>query len=258
MKNKKPLVFIDLDDTIFKTKRKFSDTINIKPVAYGKDGSPISYQGPEHEALTAWLFETTEVIPVTTRSHSAYSRVSIKFEHGGICSNGGILLNSEGHSDPQWDNYIKNTVGPLDSLFSEIAEKIKINKSKTSVSIRENLISHLDVKHYITIKVNSTESHEVTDIDAIKAEFYLKELIKSIELPHSFTFQINGNNLAIIPHCLTKKAAMIEWINKNKEYNQDRLIIGIGDSLSDLGFMKTCHFWMTPAIGQISRTLPHV
>ncbi|MEM8741181.1 MAG: trehalose phosphatase, partial [Pseudomonadota bacterium] len=65
----------------------------------------------------------------------------------------------------------------------------------------------------------------------------------------------NGNNLALLPPPVSKRRAA-RWLLERLRADGPLLSIGVGDSLSDLDFMRLCDAWMAPAQSQIDRALP--
>ncbi|MFN4150880.1 MAG: hypothetical protein ACK4IX_08035, partial [Candidatus Sericytochromatia bacterium] len=61
----------------------------------------------------------------------------------------------------------------------------------------------------------------------------------------------NSNNISILPNFLNKINALNYFVEK---YNPD-LILGAGDSITDLDFMNKCHFKMIPANSQLDNFL---
>ena len=100
--NVKPLIFVDLDDTLFQTHRKSTPTPLHKIATTDKLGEPLSYMLPKQQIFVNWLLESAEVIPVTARSVEALQRVHIPFQHGAVCSHGGTILGANKQVDQEW------------------------------------------------------------------------------------------------------------------------------------------------------------
>ena len=70
----------------------------------------------------------------------------------------------------------------------------------------------------------------------------------------NWRFHINGNNLSLTPAGISKAIAtawLLETLRKDKEL----VTIGVGDSSSDLEFMRLCDAWLTPTGSQIDQML---
>ena len=92
--NPKPLIFVDLDDTLFQTHRKQAPTAQHKIATVDKMGQPLSYMHPKHQVLANWLFQSADVVPVTARSVNGLKRVDLSFQHGAVCTHGGTVLDA--------------------------------------------------------------------------------------------------------------------------------------------------------------------
>jgi len=98
----KPIVFTDLDDTLFQTARKMhAEPDEARLASFALNGSH-SYTTPAQAAMVAWLLNTTDMIPVTARTTEALARCRIAFDGPRICANGAVILNADGTPDPVW------------------------------------------------------------------------------------------------------------------------------------------------------------
>ncbi len=76
----KPVVFSDLDDTLFQTRRKMVDELALEPFRTGaldRSLTPRSFMTEEQAMLVDWLLEHADLIPVTARGTEEISRVQI-------------------------------------------------------------------------------------------------------------------------------------------------------------------------------------
>jgi phosphoserine phosphatase len=67
---------------------------------------------------------------------------------------------------------------------------------------------------------------------------------------------MNGNNLALIPHGISKTLAAAEMIRRHYAQVGRVPTLGMGDSISDLGFMRLCDFAAFPPHSQLDRHIP--
>lgn len=81
MSSNRPLVFVDLDDTLFQTARKMVEGTPRTTATLDVHGQPNGYMNPVQHSFVNWLLASADVVPVTARSVEAYSRVA--FLHGG-------------------------------------------------------------------------------------------------------------------------------------------------------------------------------
>ncbi|WP_051013753.1 hypothetical protein [Pararhodospirillum photometricum] len=96
----KRLILVDLDDTLFQTRRKNPGATRV--AALDATGAPRSFQSDSQAALWAWLHEGARVIPVTGRAVSALRRVRLPLGPEAVCSFGGVILGPDGTPDPAW------------------------------------------------------------------------------------------------------------------------------------------------------------
>ena len=59
----------------------------------------------------------------------------------------------------------------------------------------------------------------------------------------------NANNVSLLPRALGKAQA-VRWL-RDTHFPHATLTLGLGDSVSDLPFMRECDFALTPAHGQL-------
>lgn len=83
MTTNRPLVFVDLDDTLFQTARKMGDEPRFT-ATLDVDGQPNGFMNATQKSFVEWLLATSDVVPVTARSIEAYQRVQLPFAHGAV------------------------------------------------------------------------------------------------------------------------------------------------------------------------------
>ena len=101
MTTNRPLVFVDLDDTLFQTARKMGDEPRFT-ATLDVDGQPNGFMNATQKSFVEWLLATSDVVPVTARSIEAYQRVQLPFAHGAVCAHGGVILAADGSLDAAW------------------------------------------------------------------------------------------------------------------------------------------------------------
>ncbi len=74
------LVFLDLDDTLFQSRRKCPTEVDLSPVAYLQDGSAHSFMTAKQRALWRLLESNATLIPTTARDLDALRRVELAFQ----------------------------------------------------------------------------------------------------------------------------------------------------------------------------------
>lgn len=241
--NTRPLIFVDLDDTLFQTHRKSKPTPSYKIATTDKAGEPLSYMVPKQQIFVNWLLESADVIPVTARSVEALQRVHIDFKHGAICSHGGTILDDNKEVDQEWLVIQQKATVDLEHLLNDLPKAL-LDYAKPLGSIRTWTVEENGSKIYTVAKQNDPEP------------LFLSKIIHHLPpdvLEHCYV-HINGNNLAIIPKFVSKQKAVEFFINKY-DPKRERAILGWGDSLSDAGFLGCCDWFGMPQNSQLDKFL---
>jgi hydroxymethylpyrimidine pyrophosphatase-like HAD family hydrolase len=239
----KPLFLTDCDDTLFMTARKIRDVpIDECEIASTlTDGSPSGYRTPRLVDLRS-LMESGDVVPVTARSRDVLARCAVP-QAPAICSNGGVIVGEDGEIDAQWHAAIVSNVG--DGVA--IRDIHQTAARMAGEGFRHWTVDEDGVPLYIVLKSNESDETAVsrlaTDIDDDGI------------LPEGWRIHVNGNNLALMPPWISKRAAARHLLRRIRTETPQRLVIGVGDSVSDLGFMEECDFAMHPTDSQIGRHL---
>ncbi|MAB25221.1 MULTISPECIES: trehalose phosphatase [Pseudomonas] len=244
MLSKRPLAFVDLDDTLFQTARKMPDGTPRFPATLDQEGRPNGYMSPIQKALVEWLFATADVVPVTARSVEAYKRVQLPFALGAVCSHGGVILEPDGSSDAAWHSLMASALARYQTRLADLSETTLTVGSDLGFSLRGWVVEEAGLQNYVVTKHNGNDDSVLVKVlDVIQARGLLDGMY----------VHRNGNNLAFIPVGLEKRIAVQEWVRRDRAMNGERLVLGFGDSISDLGFMTDCDFWATPGKSQLAR-----
>lgn len=241
--NPKPLIFVDLDDTLFQTKRKSPPTPQHQVATLDQHGQPLSYMLPKQQIFVNWLLQTAEVIPVTARSIEALKRVHLPFQYGAICSYGGTILDAQGQVDTQWHEIQQQNLAPLQDLLRQLPDLLPQYCQHLGF-IRTWTVCEHDLNIYTVVKQNQQD------------DLFLSELVHV--LPESiladFYIHLNGKNLALIPKSVSKQHA-VEFFIEKYDPNRERALVGWGDSLSDAGFLSQCDWFGMPKNTQLAHFL---
>ena len=241
----RPLFLVDLDDTLFQTPRKMKQ--EAKHIATtDKNGQAMSYMNATQLQFVEWLLACADVVPVTARSVEAYQRVHLPFKHGAICAHGAVILTHDNQVDNAWHQYMATTLAPYKERLLDVTNCLLKFSDKQQQSLRTWVVEEGGMAIYALAKHNDRH-------DEILAEAQY-ELLQSIDLT-CFYCHRNGNNLAIIPKVLNKRYAVEEWLRREHLQHGTRPIIGLGDSVSDLGFLQLCDWWGTPQQGQLAQAI---
>lgn len=231
-----PVLFADLDDSLLQTAAKCrSGTAAV--AAHDRHGQPLSYHTAEQLDLLA-LFRDATIVPVTGRNREALERVvSPVFRSVRITSHGALVLDAAGRLLPDWASQLDPAVQLWAPRLEEALAQTRRIIARTGWTLRARLIEDAGRPVYVSIK------GEAAELDALAAPL--------APLWIEGTLHRNGHNLALLPPFADKAAAVYHVMRTWPATPRPPLFIGLGDSLTDLPFLRLCHFAMTPRDTQI-------
>lgn len=243
----KKILFVDLDDTLFQTIRKCHEGEELIPIAYLADGSPISYARRSQLSMLDMFQREMMVIPTTARNIDAFGRVKINFTNGAVLNYGGVILGNDGAPDYFWHEKVRKlSAGSLSGLqaYQEFFER---ESAALGCPLKVRIISDLGVPFYLVAKSPSGSEEDVGKMaDLCRKSFD--------SISHSdFRIHDNGNNLSVLPEWLDKRYAVRYLIEKLHTQYGEVVTLGMGDSLSDIGFLGECHYSVVPVASQIAK-----
>lgn len=248
------ITLVDLDDTLFQTARKCPpDVPGDKLTAYSwtAECEAISFATPAQVALIEWLQATTRVVVVTARSADALARTRMDYDLAIVAHGGGLVDHHPNAAAPErplapdWRAVISQTVdgAALEGLLADVNEESR----QLGIRVRARIVSEDGLPLYLVVKHHLPDGND--------SELHAACAGSLSRLPTGWTPHVNGNNVAFLPPGLGKAHA-VEWLlPKLRSQHPDLPIIGIGDSLSDAGFMQLCDFAMTPTHSQLASRL---
>ncbi|WP_303713906.1 sucrose-6-phosphate hydrolase [Brevundimonas naejangsanensis] len=237
-----PVIFTDLDDTLFQTARKCpTGSEGLAIMSTLVDGSASGYATRSQQNFLSWI-KTNRVIPVTARSTAVLSRVNIS-QAPAVTSNGGCIIDNKSEVDLDWHRRLVNLASNTEAVK---AVYLALTRD-LSENFRHWIVSESDLDLYVVVKSN------------VQEDLILVDLADQLEhrLPKGWRRHINGNNLAFLPPWLNKRDAVSYLMKHIRSQSPEAPIIGIGDSLSDVGFMDLCDFAMTPTQSQLWNSVTH-
>lgn len=243
MVSNRPLVFLDLDDTFFQTPGKMPEHAWRYPASHNVDGAVSGYQSEAQRTLLEWLRRDCDLVPVTARSVEAFGRVALGFSGGAICAHGGVILRPDGKVDLHWRGTMAERLRPFRARLQVLCETALQAGAELGMSLRGWVLEEGEQRHCVVIKHSAGTDAQLVRLRDI--------LLVAGHLEGMYT-HLNGNNLALLPLGVSKRAAVEHYLVQDYALHGRRLLLGIGDSVSDLGFMGLCHFWATPSGSQIA------
>ena len=271
------LILTDLDDSLFSTLRKIPEHLRDKSTLAARAASTVSgkdsFMTARQSAMLKWM-DLTRCVPVTARGTEAYARVALSFAGpAAIVANGAVMLDQEGKVNTVWAAHVMTILQPLQEQLLRLPEIMQTLAAQLSLDIRSWAVMEPSCGAvYAVAKCNdNTDGAGLADLlDDIKAHFTnettSKAGVSTDTVANSRTddpvdgwadnwrFHINGNNLSLTPAGISKAIATA-WLLKTLRRDKELLTIGVGDSSSDLEFMRLCDAWLTPTGSQIDQSL---
>lgn len=236
-------VFVDLDDTLFQTRRKCPSGQELEAAAFARDGSALSFTTPMQRLLLDWLSRDAVLIPVTGRNSAALERVCLPFTSYAITSFGGVILKPDRTPESAWCERMQceraGYADAMDRLHSDLSSTAR----DACANVRVTVVTDHDLPLYLSVK------HNETDVAALAA--FAVHVHGAV--PADWTTHLNGNNLAFLPAAVDKAHA-VRYVLEHLIASPG-LTVGAGDSLSDARFMMLCDVALTPTRTQLGRHL---
>ena len=249
----KSIIFTDLDDSLFHSKRHFlslsshlSESELLKkltPASLNASGQVICYHTELQQQLCTHLNSLGELIPVTGRSSASVNRIkNLSFESFRIVSHGALILDPQGHFLASWRECISEEIDQWSPLLNDCASYLDKWLSIYPDRIRIKAVYDYEICTYISIKGEASILYEIAED--------LYGFCAGAVIHH------NQRNLALLPSYANKARAVNHLKSHLQQLNDDPLcFIGVGDSVSDVPFLKSCDFAITPQHSQIHKEL---
>lgn len=237
------VAFVDFDDTLFSTLHKQSAEKPLEPAALLVDGSVISYASPQQLALIRWLRQSDIVVPVTARTVDAFNRVLVKFSGCAIVSHGATILTEDGSPDLAWAHAVDQGLQRDLPLLNGLLEHLQREHGGAG-GLNVRLAGEPGRPSYLMAKDPGKNPEKV-------ALAFERCVIPWVSANPGFTHHINGNNLAVLPPSIGKRAAVAYLIEKLRLQHDDLFTVGAGDSFTDAPFMALCDVALIPTTSQL-------
>ncbi|WPL19668.1 mannosyl-3-phosphoglycerate phosphatase family protein [Thiorhodovibrio winogradskyi] len=233
-------IFVDLDDTLFQTRRKCAHEPNPRAAAYLADGSAHSFMTARQRAFWDFLAGQATLIPTTARNQASFARVDLPFTSWRILDYGGIILDHQGEPEPDW--IARTTAGARACInqLGELLDQAEALIARERLALRVRIIEDFGLPLYWVAKYRDDRA---ADLDRLQ-----RELVTPWVAAHAGAHRLhrNENNLAVIPAYLGKEFAVRHLIEQLRRECGDILTIGVGDSLIDAPFMAECDYAIIP------------
>lgn len=244
----RPLIFTDLDDTLFQTRRKIpaDQHDGLVRAALPRDGDPdkISYMTVRQAGLIRWLCQSAEVIPVTARSADAFNRIDIGLDGWAVLANGAVILEPGGTPHQPWAERMAKTLAPARIALARLLDAGRAAADRQGLDMRSWIVSDSGLDIYVVFKLNAADRQDGHGLEAL--DFAAADIDLTGWVRHR-----NGNNLALIPPG-TGKSMAVRYLLERLDPGRRRPAIAAGDSLSDLDFMGLADLALIPGNSQIA------
>lgn len=244
-----PYAFMDLDDTLFQTKRKIDawqlavDDDTLTCAAVNKKNEPLSFMSARQNAFVNWLLVSTELIVVTARDKDEIQRVKLPFASWQVLTHGALIVTPKGKPLESWQEKMQLALTPLQDKLNSLTALIQpLSNEELTFTPHNDIFCGKDLMIYLAIK-HPQKDHDVLATLAKK----LPSLIP--DFTDNFYIHVNANNLAILPHAIHKKNAVNFLLETYLDPN--RPSFGFGDSVADLPFLQGLDWYGMPARGQL-------
>jgi hydroxymethylpyrimidine pyrophosphatase-like HAD family hydrolase len=255
--DRRPLAFVDLDDTLFQTEAKDPSAGILGAV--DREGRPLSWMTAAQRALFDWLLASTRVVVATGRSTDAVDRVRLGLDgpagspgadpwsvyavEAVICSFGGVIRRGDRTPDPDWHALMAGPAEEAAPALERLAALTRERIAAAGLDIRCRVIVDAGLPLYLSVKHNARDTQALAGLAAALAP----------AVPAGWQTHLNANNLAYMPPFLGKERA-VGWYRRHRA-GPHPFALALGDSLSDLGYLAACEVAAMPAASQLMRRL---
>jgi hypothetical protein len=239
------VVFLDLDGTVLQTLPKCPPGEPVRPAAYARNGSPLSYMTDRQRAVLELLGRGGTVVPTTARSLDAFRRVDLPFGHAAILDFGGVVLAPGGRLDEAWDAVIRPQLGDVAADLAAARRAAEAVSARLGLGVTARVITDFDLPLYLVAK------HPGGDAAALGP---VRDELLPLAAGGRFGLHLNDNNLSLVPACLGKERA-VRHVLDTYFAGGPVATLGLGDGFSDDGFLSMCDFAAVPRGSQLAGRL---
>lgn len=203
------------------------------------DGAPLSYMSARAIGLLTRLASTATVVPVTTRTHAQFSRVTLPgapLRYAVVSSGGRIIV--DGADDAGWRSGIEDAVRGLGADLQTVTTQLRERTDDgwvRSLRVADDLFCYL-----------------VVDLERQPAGF-LDEWRGWCE-PRGWAVSQQGRKIYAMPQCVTKSAAVAEVrrrLSDTSELPSDAPLLAAGDGWLDADLLTYADAAIRPRHGEL-------
>ncbi len=234
MKSSKQIFLLaDIDDNLIDNARTPS-VADSQPIAWDNQGEVCGFLTPKQAAMLDWFRAGCEVVPTTARSSDSYMRLALPDTRYAITAFGGTILSEGGQPLVAWQQHMTQLAAPAKPILEALHALVLKGASADRFDVRAVVVNEYGVDMFLSVKHNRRNLEELG----------ILQRIVSSAAPKGWTVHLNGNFLAVYPPYLGKEKAA-RWFIDNI-VPAGAVTIGMGDSLTDIGFMSLCDYMLMP------------
>lgn len=241
-------VFTDLDDTIFQSSIDVNPELSITATVDNKGNAYAHSSVQQQKLLDVLVASDATIIPVTGRTTTSFLKCTLPVilnNQYSVVSHGAVILDESYSLLKEWHSFLirqfnlNQWADRLMNLCDHLTEHFALRDD-----VRVRLIIDQGIAAYVCVKVTK---HYYSEDKSVEIQSLLDTALQKDMRLHG-----NGRNFAILPPYAQKKVA-VEFIKEKLGVAQHDTVIGVGDSHSDLPFMKDSDFLIVPRDAQLLR-----
>jgi len=240
--SKRIFLLADVDDNLIATGRTTA-VEGAVPIAWDNKGEVCGFLTPKQQLMLDWFHAGCEVVPTTARSTDAYKRFKLPFRRYAITAFGGTVIGANGRALTSWRKHVESPALQAKPILAALAAFVRAAAKSAGIDVRVSVLNDMGIDMFLSVKHNKRNLEELGS---------LHKLVLA-EAPAEWTVHLNGNFLAVYPPYLGKEKAA-RWFIDNI-VPKGAVTVGMGDSLTDLPFMRECDYSFMPNGTQNSRAL---
>lgn len=159
----KPLVFTDLDDTIFVNQRKLPAGFSGSFVTAVTDTDDrVSVMTAKQNSFFRWIIHTADVVPITARSYEAFKRIDLDFGHNWkIAGNGSVVINPANEIDRQWTRIMAAELPEYQACLQDKLDEALAAARALGLDATVKRYAEHGHDHCVLLVLNGERSHEL-------------------------------------------------------------------------------------------------
>ncbi|MBB6098636.1 hydroxymethylpyrimidine pyrophosphatase-like HAD family hydrolase [Deinobacterium chartae] len=245
------VAFVDLDDTLFQTRPKCPPGEELRCAALGRDGQPLSFMTARQQHFLEHLLRGALVVPVTGRDRDAFGRVQLRLEGHAVLDHGATLLDPGGRENPEWAARTRAALEAVKSDLDALLAACLDFCLEHGLGITPRVLEREGYPVYLLLR----HPRRYPDTDLVALERVRRFVVARVEALYAARLRViaNGNNITVLPRAVSKERAVAFLMERLRAEHGELFTLGVGDSISDFGFMSLCDFAVTPQGSQIAR-----